>query len=199
MRYSIMLITAFLLLFTATSWAQKFKKPKLKEATKTALQEHYKTKIYPTKKAIHDELMLQLSEADHSLLESQRTSYQALHQEQRQVMQQLRKERKAGRTTIDRATAMAPIRQKRQAILEVLAPLLERHQEAIKKAMEALKNHKSEWKVERKTIMTQYESAEFVEQLEKRQARRKDHNVPKKDGKAAHFLLWDGQPKGIGH
>lgn len=121
MRYSIILVTAFLLLFTSTSWAQKIKKPNLQEATKTALQEHYKTKIYPTKKAIHDGLMLQLSEADHSLLEGQRASYQALHQEQRQVMQQLRK---AGRATTDWAAAMVPIRKKRQAILESLAPLL---------------------------------------------------------------------------
>lgn len=72
--------------------------------------------------------------------------------------------------------------------------------------MEELKSHKSEWKAERKAIVNQYESRELVEQLEKRQekrhARRKNHKAPKeqqpqKGHKAAHFLLWDGQPKAL--
>lgn len=206
MRYLAIITTVFLLCLSQITLAQKSKHPKLQEATKIALKEHYASKVYPTKKAIHDDLMLQLSEADLSLLETQRAQYQALNEEQRQVMQQLRKERKAGATTTDRKTAMAPIREKRQTILESIRPILESHQEAIKQAMSELKQHKAEWKTEREAILTQYESAEVVEQLEarqnKRQEKRRTHRQdnaqkshPPKGAKAAHFLLWDGQPK----
>lgn len=204
MRYLAIIATAFLFCLSQTIWAQKGKQPKLQEATKTALQEHYTTKVYPTKKGIHDDLMLQLSESERSLLEAQRGAYQALQEEQRQVMRQLRKERQESSTTTDRKTAMAPFREKRQEILKAVLPIVENHQETIKQAMSELKEHHAEWKTDRKAILTQYESAEMVEQLEKRQSKRKEKRQerrqnsdtqPQKGVKAAHFLLWDGQPR----
>lgn len=202
---NIAIIISALLLLVQTTWAQQ-EKPVLQEATKTALKEHRDSKVYPTKKAIHDQLMTALSEADRSLIESHRAEWKALNEEQRQVMGQLRKERKSGQTTTDRATALAPIREKRKVILEAIKPVLEANQASIRQAMEELKTHKNEWKVEREAILTQYESAETIEQLKQRREARKtkqdeQRKKSQKKGKAGHqkgakaakFLLWDGQ------
>lgn len=193
MKYLVIIISTLLLL-SASVWAQPCKKTKLSEASKTALKTYHDNQIYPIKKAVYDQLLVSLSDADRALLDAKRVEFKALEVEVRAVKEQLRNDRQAGKES-DYKTMMAPIREKRKAIMEALQPLLEGNKDVIQQAMQELKGHKETWKAAREDILKQNESAGTLDALKACREHHKARKGHHKGAKVAQFLLWDGKPK----
>lgn len=202
------LIGLTLVLFTTIIFAQeqeKKRKHKLHPEAKAALKELREKEIYPTKKALYDEFMAQLSAEDKAYLEGKRQEAVVIKGKAKAARKQLKADRKAGKE-VDRKTILAPIREERKALVASMKPFLESKHTALNQIMSTLEDHKQKWKEQKIAIIKQHTTAEEQQKMkmfkEKRKA--KHEAMAKEKGideeqkwfyKAARFVLWDGEMK----
>lgn len=209
------IIGLLIVLMTTIAWAQghdRKGKERLNPEAKAALKELKEKEIYPARKAMYDDFMGQLSAEDKAFLAAKRQENEAIKAEAKTIRQQLRADRKAGKE-IDHKTAMAPIREKREALLTSMKPFLESQQAVLEGIMRAMKEQQKEWKAKKKAILEQHTTAEERQKMEEKRDRMKakmeekakEKGLTKEDKqlrKAAMFVLWDGEMKerkGHGH
>ncbi len=180
-------------------------KTKLSPEAKTALKEFHKNEVYPAKKALHDNFMGQLSAEDLAFVTAKRQESAALQAKSKAIHEKLRADKKAGKE-VDRAAAMAPVREERKALVNSMRPFLEAQQGALDVAMKSLKANEETWRAKKKAIIEQHTTAEEQAKMKERRAKTKDrvkkgakeHGISEEDRyimKAARFVLWDGELK----
>lgn len=202
------LIGLLIVFMTTVAFAQghhRKGKAKLNPEAKAALKELHEKEIYPAKKAMYDDFMGQLSAEDQAFLATKRQENEAIKQEAKTILHQLRADKKAGKE-VDHKTAMAPIREKREALLTSMKPFLENQQTALEGIMRAMKEQHKEWKAKKKAIIEKYTTAEEQQKMEEKrdkmkarmQKKAKENGLNEEDKqwrKAARFVLWDGEMK----
>ena len=202
------LISVLVVLFSTMVLAQgqgKRGKTKLNSEAKAALKELREKEIYPAKKVMYDDFMGQLSAEDKAYLTEKRQEKQALKEVEKTILQQLRADRKAGKE-VDTKTALAPIQEKRKALLASMRPFLETQEAALEGILRSLEQQQKDWKQKKKAIIEKYTTAEEQQKMmarhEKRKAKRAEAATKKgvsaedkKWKRAAKFVLWDGKMK----
>jgi len=202
------LVGLMLVLLTTVIFAQeqeKKRKHKLNPAAKAALKELREKEIYPTKKALYDEFMAQLTAEDRAYLDGKRQEAAVIKEKAKTARKQLKADKKAGKE-VDRKTVLAPLKEERKALVASMQPFLESKHESLNQVMSTLNDHKQKWKEQKVAIIKQHTTAEEQQKMKafkekkkaKREARAKENGVDEEQkwfNKATRFVLWDGEMK----
>jgi len=205
------LITLALSLIVTFAFSQKTKK--ISKEEKAEMRAYYEEKVYPVKKAAHDQLLATLSQEDQTFLAQKRVEKKALHEEMKSMRQEMKGLRESGKSREEmdeiRQEKFAPLKEKRIAFMESMKPFMERNEALIKTSMEPMKENREVWKVKKEAILAQYLSAEEKAKMEtckkerierghrgRNHADRGGQRHEEKRGKGAvRFVLWDGVMK----
>lgn len=202
------LIGLMLVVFTTLIFAQeqeKKHKHKLNPEAKAALVELREKEIYPTKKALYDEFMAQLSAEERAYLEGKRQEAAVIKEKVKTTRKQLKADKEAGKE-VDLKAVLAPIKEERKALVASMQPFLESKHTALNQVMSTLKDHKQKWQEQKIAIIKQYTTAEEQEKIKafrekkqaKREAKAKENGIDEEQKwfyKTAKFVLWDGEMK----
>lgn len=196
---------------------EKAPRPKLNPEAKAALKAFQKEKVYPVRKAAHDQFLASLNDEDRTFLAAKQQEANKIMAEAKSVRKAAKKMKKEEKSREDikafRTEAMAPVKEQRKALMESMKPFMERNAAAVKTALESIKPHRETWKKERQAILEQHLSAEELAALKARKEERKAKHQARKKGKGAKkgkegvgkaqkqgkkatlFVLWDGTCK----
>ncbi len=189
-------------------------KPKLSKEAKTELKQYHDEKIYPVKKAVHDDFDSKLSAADLSFLKQKRGEAKAMHEEAKAFYSTMKEKKKGGADKedlmIEGMEFKLEMMKKKKAFGESMKPFMERNKDLIKTSMEQLKEKHETWKKEKHAIITKHATPEQKEKMEKHRKEYKDkcdkqgekYAKKKAEHKADHekhaaikFVLWDGEKR----
>lgn len=202
------LVGLMLVLFTTIIFAQeqeKKRKQKLNPEAKAALKELREKEIYPTRKALYDEFMAQLSAEDKAYLEGKRQEATVLKEKAKAARKQLKADKQAGKE-VDRKTVFAPIKEQRKALVASMQPFLESKHAALNQVMDALNDHQQKWQEQKIAIIKEHTTAEEQQKMKafkekksaKREAMAQENGIDEEQKwlhRAARFVLWDGEMK----
>ena len=199
------LITLALSLMVTLAFAQKT--DKLSKEEKAEMRAYYEEKVYPVKKAAHDQFIGGLSADDKAFLETKRAEKKSIHKESRAAQKELRSLRKDGKSKEElkaaRKTAMAPIKEKQKALAASMEPFMERNKALIETSIAPIKDNQEMWKDEKDAMLDGFLSEEDNAKRDAKQAKKAKKSEKKSGDKASKgaekkllsFVLWSGEMK----
>jgi hypothetical protein len=184
--------------------------PKLCKEAKSEIKTLNKEKIYPAKKAAHDQFLAGLSEEDLAFLDIKRAEEKTLKEAARSIQKKIRALKESG---MDREQmrekakeSFAPLKEKRTTFMQSMKPFMERNKESLRAILEPMKEQHEMWKTEKKAIIDKYMTDEDRQRMEEQKKKKEEKHAehPEKSKKkemhkkhmgAVKFVLWDGEMK----
>lgn len=200
MKKSILITLAFSLIATI-GFSQKT--AKLTKEEKAEMRTYYEEKVYPVKKAAHDQFLAGLSAEDKAFLDTKREEKKSIHKKTRTVQKDLKAQKEAGKSEEElkatRKTAMAPIREEQKAFFASMKPFMERNRALIEKSIAPIKDNQEMWKEDRDAMLDDFLSEEDNAKREAKKTKKAEQSAKKTDKglerKQLNFVLWNGEMK----